>query len=44
MWDAFENGTLIELFNYFNRHEYLPKTSQDNRTVTLAFKFDVSDL
>ena len=41
-WDSFENKPLIELFNHFRIHHYLPKGSQDSRTVTLAFKFDVS--
>lgn len=44
MWDSFVDSQLIKLFDHFHRHEYLPKASQDNRTVTLAFKFDVSGL
>lgn len=43
-WDLFEGQPLIKLFNYFVQHQYLPKTGQDARTVTLAFKCDVSGL
>jgi len=43
-WDTFDDKELVKLFNYFHRNGYLPKTRQDDRTVTLSFKFDVSDL
>ena len=43
-WDPFEDKQLVKLFNHFSLHHYFPKTGQDSQTVTLAFKFDVSDL
>ena len=43
-WDAFDNKKLLDLFDHFYTHQLLPekKTGPGRRTVTLAFKFDVS--